>query len=949
MKNLTLLALGVKTALFAGAITSFSSVAAEENKAEEEIEKVVVTGSRIKRTDMEGPAPIITITAEDLNDKGFTSAYDAIQSLSAATGTNQGQAFGGFTANAETVNFRGLGPNRTLILLNGKRVANYPRAYNGQNNVFNLATIPMAAVERIDIVTGGQSAIYGSDAIAGVMNIITKSGVDETTINVGGSETGQGGAGSKSASLVTGGEGDKFSWTLALDHTFQEEFKANERSWLDDRFDNPADISAYPEYARVMPRTLMAMQFDGGWQYIDPGQDACAQFEELQYANRPSRGNYCSRDATGNYTIINERKNSSIYLNGTYELSDDHSLSGDLLYWQSDSMRNSAQFWDTRFLKDEITDDAAGVYLGSGYFWDAGNQKWSYLQRTWQDDEMYGKGNRALFDEQMINATVSLSGIILDDYEYEVYASYSVSKDEQSEYRAKKEAASDYFVNFDETTGLPSINWDRWYTPLSEEGFNTIFADNNSESDSSVFTTGANVTGDLFELPSGMVAFSALVEYEKSEYDINVHPRTLLKEGQGWAGLTGTEGEGDRARTAVALELAIPVTEQFDINLAARYDNYNDDTDVGGAPTYQVGLQYRPVEELLLRANWGTTFRAPDLHNVFKDPSGSFGSITDLTLVESCDALAAGNTAGILIPNVDIASLTKTCTEDFQASYSPFSVQSGERGLKEETGESLTVGFVWQPLDNFNMTFDVYQILMEDAVRSYPTSRIMRIERDCYSGVEDINSNLCQNTIGRIDRRGATGFNTSYQVSEIRSSFINAAMQEQTGFDLQLEYSQEFDGLGEFGLKTEYSHVLKTEYQAFTGDEVDEDYRDNYFNNEFRSKVTNTFTWTTDDWYITLVQYRYGSINNDVDADDWYVDGEEVEEKRYKPLFIYNLGINYNINDNNSVRLGVNNLLEAGARADKSEQGHPYFNIFAYPAPTILKGREFTLNYRVTF
>lgn len=936
--------MAIKTALFASVVSAPLAFAAEEKSAEEEaLERIQVTGSRIKRTDMEGPAPIISITASDLTDKGFTTAYDAIQSLSSATGTNQGQVFGGFTGNAETVNFRGLGPNRTLILLNGKRVANYPRAYNGQNNVFNLASIPMAAIERIDVVTGGQSAIYGSDAIAGVMNIITKSGVDMTTVNVGGSETAHGGAGSKSFSVVTGNEGQEFKWTLAIDHTYQEMMQANERSWLDDRFDNPSNISDYPEYALVVPRTLMAMLHEGkdGWKYVDPG-NACDQFDSLYSANRPSRGNYCGVDASGSGSLLNERANTSLYFNGSYDFADNHTVKADLLYWQSDAASKGSQFWSSEYLSDEIQN--SGYWAGDGYFYSNNDEKYGYLQRTWQDEELFGKGNKRNYKEQMLNASVALTGLVFDDYEYEAFVSYSLSKDEQSEYRVKKEAASNYFVNVDET-GAPSINWDRWFKPLDEAGFNEIFGLNDSESDSSVFTVGANLTGDLVELPAGPIAFSATVEYEKSEYDINVHPRTLGKEGQGWAGLTGTEGEGERARSAIAVEFAVPVFEGFDVNLAARYDQYNDDTDVGGAPTYQVGVQYRPVDSLLLRANWGTTFRAPDLHNVFKDPSGSYSDITDYALIESCKALAAGNNQGILIPNVDIDSLSATCNQDFTESYNVFGVQSGERRLKEETGESLTVGFVWEPIDNMSIIFDLYNILMEDAVRSYPTSRIMRQERDCLAGEEDINSTLCQDTFNRIDRNAATGFNTSYKVDEIRSSFINAAMREQTGFDLQFEYSYQVADLGEIALKTEYSHVLETKNQWFTGDEINEEYRDDYYNHEFRSKVTNRLTWSTDEWTFTLMQYRYGSLPNDVDADDW----TQVEERRYKPFFLYNLGVTYFVNDDNVVRLGVNNLLDERARADASESSAPYFNIFAYPSTSIVKGREFTLNYTVTF
>jgi len=549
------------------------------------------------------------------------------------------------------------------------------------------------------------------------------------------------------------------------------------------------------------------------------------------------------------------------------------------------------------------------------------------------------------FEESMLTATISFSGVVFEDYEYEAFASYSRSDDRQTGYRAKKEGASDYFVNYDATKGA-SINWDNWLKPLSNEDFDKVFGLNDSESDSSVFTIGSNISGDLYELPAGFVAFSALVEYEKSEYDINVNPRTLKREGQGWAGLTGTEGEGERSRSALALEFAIPVTEQLDMNIAARYDRYNDETDVNGAPTYQIGLAYRPNDELLVRANWGTTFRAPDLHNVFKQPSGSYSGVKDETLSASCKALADGNDSGILLPNIDKASLTKTCNEDFNINYTAFSVQSGEKKLVEETGDSLTIGFVWQPVDEFNMTFDLYRIKMENAVRSYPNRRIMEAERDCLSGAADITSTLCTTTLARIDRQPANGLNSSYKVKEIRSSFINAAMREQTGFDLSLSYSYDLNDFGILSFKSDYSHVLETVNQEFTGDLIDKDYRDDYeLNNEFRSKMTNKVAYSIEDWKFTLEQQRYGSIPNDVDADDW----TQVEKRRYAPWFNYNLGVNYFIDDNSNIRFGIINLRDSKARYDASEDGVPYFDNGAYPGTTVIIGRQYTLEYRVSF
>ncbi|RJE73662.1 hypothetical protein BGP78_16935 [Pseudoalteromonas sp. MSK9-3] len=936
LKKLNLLAVGIKAALLTGAVSGSAAMANDTDEAKK-VERIQVTGSRIKRTDMEGPAPVLSITAADLKDKGFNNAYDAVQSLSSATGSTQGQTMSGFTQNAETVNFRGLGANRSLVLLNGKRVANYPRAFNGESNVFNLASIPFAAIERIDIVTGGSSAIYGSDAIAGVMNIITKSGVEDNTLNIKGSSSDQGDAYNRQISFVTGGQHDDFSWTLALDHSNQDMLFENQRDWLDSRFDNPAKLEDYKEYAIAMPRSLMAMQYSDGWQYIDPTAEVCNQFDNLQYANRESRGYYCSNPVSGNNSVINDRKNSSIYATGTYELNSDHQVRTDILYWTSKSSSVGSAFWDSRFLRDEITQS-------NGYFQTEDGQ-YHYLTRTWQDDEL-GNKKASLYDESMLTASLSFTGAIFEDYYYESYVSYSRTDDTQTGYKAKKETASDYFVNYDESTGAASINWDNWWQPLNSDNFDQVFGLNDSESSASVLTLGSNVTGDLYELPAGFIAFSALVEYEKSEYDINVNPRTLKKEGQGWAGLTGTEGEGERSRSALALEFSIPVTEQLTVDLAARYDRYNDETDVNGAPTYQVGVAYRPTEEVLLRANWGTTFRAPDLHNVFKDPSGSYSTVEDEALAASCRAINANNPGGVLIPNADIASLTKTCTDDFNMQYTAFSIQSGEKRLTEETGESLTLGLVWQPTDSFNMTFDLYRILMEDAVRSYPNRRIMEAERDCLNGAKDGNSEFCQSIYARIDRNPANGLSSSYKVDSISSSFINAAMREQTGFDLSISYEYDLNKYGSVAFRSDYSHVLQTKNQEFTGDEVNVDYREDYKdNNEFRSKMTNRITYSIDDWRVTLEQQRYGSLPNDVDEDDW----TQVEKRRYAPWFNYNLGVNYFINDDSNIRFGVINLRNSRARYDESENDSPYFDNGAYPGSTIIIGRQFTLEYNLQF
>ena len=125
-----------------------------------DVDGVVVTGSRIKRAEIEGPSPVTIISAAQIEREGFNTVYDALTTLTQASGSTQNELFqGGFTPNASVINLRGLGPGRTLLLINGRRAADYPLPYNGQSNFANFGNIPAAAVERIELLAGGASAI----------------------------------------------------------------------------------------------------------------------------------------------------------------------------------------------------------------------------------------------------------------------------------------------------------------------------------------------------------------------------------------------------------------------------------------------------------------------------------------------------------------------------------------------------------------------------------------------------------------------------------------------------------------------------------------------------------------------------------------------------------------------------------------------------------------------
>lgn len=169
--KLSALTLAISTA----SLTAPLNIAqAAETGATAEMEKVTVTGSRIKRTEIEGVSPITIISADDIANSGLDSLTEVLQNSIANNGSSLNGESDGYTDSASSINLRGMGANRTLVLINGRRQASFPTASGGTSNFVDISDIPTAAVQRVEILTGGASAIYGSDAVGGVVNIILK-------------------------------------------------------------------------------------------------------------------------------------------------------------------------------------------------------------------------------------------------------------------------------------------------------------------------------------------------------------------------------------------------------------------------------------------------------------------------------------------------------------------------------------------------------------------------------------------------------------------------------------------------------------------------------------------------------------------------------------------------------------------------------------------------------
>lgn len=875
-----------------------------------ELDAVVVTGSRIKRAEIEGPAPVVVITAEDIEKEGFSTVYEALNTLTQFTGSVQNELTqNGFTPNASFINLRGLGPGYQLILINGRRAADYPLPYNSQSNAVNLANIPAAAIARVEVLTGGASAIYGSDAVAGVVNIILKTNFEGDQLTVRGGTTTRGGGDVGQFQWVGGKTGDRWSLTYAFEALEREEIFASQRDFMDSYFDEPG---VDPDDVNPVEGILVFDGFTSERLAPDGVEATCDRFEEFDVfffetsaVYTGPRCGYFGYPAT--QAIRNADSNQSIYLNGTFDFTDN--LQGFAQFYHSRALATLAsntQFWQSpgSFIYTPNIDSAA-LGPGGGAF--------VQLQRIFTPDEVGGLGAQTTeIDEKTYDFAAGVRGTFADNrFDWDATISHSEYHLDTDRPRLLENAVNEYFLGpqlgFDPYYYYYpqyELNLDRFYNPIDPATFQSLNTRVRDEAESSVTQFNVTISGDIFELPAGPVGMAAVLEAADQEYRINPDPRT----NPNYTGpepiynLTSTGGGGDRSRYAAGIEFSIPILESLRANAAGRYDYYDDVSAISGAETWQVGLEWRPIDSLLIRGSYSTSFRAPDMHYIFADESGFFTQIFD---EYACRRDGFDPTAN-----------PSQCTgADY--SYQVFGTRRGDPNLKAEKGDSMTVGFVWDLVENMSVSVDYYQIELRDAVGDI-SGLLFRNEADCLLGETrdgtpvDPTSDACVFFTGLVSRGAGGPLGGPDAVQQFESFPINQSLNRTSGIDATWRYQLDTDRYGNFTFALAWTHVLELEFQEFPGEEI-EDIRDNpqYFN--FRSRMNGSVGWEKGDWNVNVYGTRWGSLPN------W------AETGRIAPHLLWNVNVAKEITNNMSVGLYVNNVFDKIAPNDPTFNTYPYF------------------------
>jgi iron complex outermembrane receptor protein len=891
------LALGINSPLIYAQDTEVESTETETEQTEDQdsvsLSKVSVTGSRIKRNQFEGASPIQVMTSEQIEAEGFSTVYDALNSLTQQTGGVQNELTqSGFTSNANVIDLRGLGPGRVLYLVNGRRAADYPLPYNGQSNVKNFGALPSAAIERIEILAGGASAIYGSDAVSGVINVILKTNYDGDQVSARIGTTTEGGGDSWNLQWVGGKTFDDWSLTYAFEHLERDEILAGERDFMDSYRDEPG---IDPAEATGVSGVMLRDRLNGNTQIYPGGglDEVCGRFDHLEAQVRDFGSGPVDRcyyfDYPATQGIRNSDSNTSAYAYAIKDLSNNMQMSFSLNYWNQEANATSnTEFW------------AGGLYYDPQF------DSIFDTQRIFSPAET-GGGQKQIFEEKSLDLSASLTGYAFDDrFEWEATISHSRYDLYRERPRLLNQAVRDYFLG--DQLGLdpffgayPShnINLDRYFNPITPDVYRSISTIVKTDADSSSTQASFVLTGDLWEMPAGPVGFATVVEYGTQEYTLNADPR-ILPGVEEIYNLTGTGGGGDRDRFALGTEFAIPLHDTLDLTLAARFDNYNDITNVDDAFTWNAGLQWRPVDQLLIRGNYSTSFRAPDMHYVFADESGFFSGIFDEFACRS-------------------DGLTRQECEDDDTnaySYTAFGVRKGNPELMEEEGESWTAGFVWDPLDNLSLSLDFYSIELEGVVGDISSSYILENEANCRIGSDlqgnsyDINSQFCQFVIGSVIR--TVGGPDDGRVEQVNRGPINRSILTNEGVDATINWSLNTDSAGLWNFQLTWSHILDQEFAEFD-DEEPRSYRDDLTNFDFRSRIRASVGWQYEDFNATLYGQRWGSLPN------W------AETGRIGHHATYNLNLGYSFTSKLRMSLIANNLFNDIHPEDDTFNSYPYF------------------------
>ncbi|MGC4250933.1 MAG: TonB-dependent receptor [Sphingobium sp.] len=951
---------GVAPAILGFAL--FSGTAFSQETATEEApgDVIVVTGSRIQSPNAISVAPVQVIGAEQIQNAGVPNLQDILlknPTFGAPTFSRTNTGFSTNGAGAATVDLRNLGIDRTLVLINGRRVVS---GIPGSPAV-DLNTIPAQFIERVDVLTGGTSAVYGSDAVAGVVNIIYKS--DFQGVEIGGQYgiTSRGDGAEKQLNMTLGGNfGDnRGNVMLYLGYTKQNKIFTKDRSTeagsmaIDEESlgaavtgrDEDLFTPIRPFYSGYNPRGRYYTD-NYTWTY-DPTSGALRPCTSTNGGIAPATCGAFAGQQIGpdGYNRSDQRvfavpvERYLAAFKGNYEVSDSVNLFMEGTYASTSSATNIEPFpFDSTYITDsgqvpiETRVNGAIVrnpYVPDAIYADASDTDGDGLRDIFFDKRLADLGDRtSKVDRDTFRLVVGANGNITDKWHYEVSYVYGQTKEAQSgtgqvnvlNFRNALNAIVDTDDlnengNTTEIICADATARAQGCVPANIYGFNSLAPAANYLAAPSSLTTkiqqsvaSANITGELFSLGLGAapigLSFGAEYRREFSSSEFDALTQAGLNAGNA---LPPTKGrfhvwEG-YVETIVPILADTPFFKTLNVRGAIRVSDYST---VGRTFSYNYGIEWAPVEDIRFRATRAQSTRAPNISELYspllqdfptglQDPCAGITATTTGALADNCRA-APG-----VMANINANGAFTVTQSDLQGITS---YAGGNPNLQEEKGKSWTVGVVINPrsinaLRNLTLSVDWFDLKVTDAIVSTPLQFILD---QCYRQGE-------QGFCDFITRRpGVEGANSAGSLDEVNSGASNSGGLRTSGIDVSLTYQQNLDswGLtGTLGLNVAYTHLLKGYAIPLPGSDKD------YFAGEVgasKDRFTANLNYSVGSFGVTFTGTYIGKAS----LDDQLTGAKPGTNPFYEvgSQFYLDTQLRYSVGDNYEFYIGADNIFD---------------------------------------
>lgn len=801
---------------------------------EDNYERILVTGSRIARAGADTTAPVTVVTAEELSISGSMNLNEMLATLPQFQGINAStDAYNPENAGLNTVNLRDLGAVRTLVLINGHR----PTQTANSSDLFvtDVSNIPASLVDRVEILTGGASAVYGSDAVAGVVNIILKKEFEGIEVDLYGSTT-EKGDGEQSGATITGGfnfDDSKGNIAVSLDYLKENELRYADRSgsygqtnFVANKLDPKGNIAGIPDqitlgnigwadYNVLAARPTILMD---NYDYFQFGRDtngelthgflAVTDAELYDYYKQSTDVNPYMYSSVGPIQAVVPKEKYSVYLNGNYEFDSGLLLSGDVQYSKIKSKQNldpefvfswngwvdinDAPFDVPQAVVDTVNNDNNG-------------SSWFAVPYTFND-----LGNRETHvDREYISASLTLEGDIFEDWYWDAYiASGKTSKEATSLNRVNTERFYGFetFGDCEADNTCPEFNP---FMPLSNELMDYVrIAPFTDTTTTFQHTLAANINGPVMMLPAGDLMLGAGIEYRQE--GLEVDPSSVSLSGIN-RGSTKAPQDVDRDIAEAYFEVIVPVVadmlfaDSIDVEAAYRVANY---TYAGTNDSWKLGINWAINDDIRVRSVYAKAVRAPQLTELFSPEETGFFRMSD-----PCDAdeLPFADNPELRMANCAALGVPADFESELRITGGSYGSTKGNESLEPEVAHTLTAGLVLSPsqVENLIISLDYFNIEIEDVIGRFGAEEFA--ER-CVDA-DSVDNPFC----GQVTR--AADGNISY----VNDTYVNSAKMVREGVDFQVNYDLELSGNSDIDFALYGTYLTKSTWQD-TADTQEYDY-----------------------------------------------------------------------------------------------------------------------------